>query len=249
MRESGNDLLTVWLSHWRIEKESLFSYVNGPFRKRLLRIIERAVINWSSRTISSHSANKRLTRVTHLMRLFSIWWKSSDRITWMFNSYWAPQPFNEHLKKDSMRRTNYLFNWESPANELRLRRAALMTVRYWAAFGGSFILLSIIGSTSPPESLWEAIPDCQFIRKIRQAISIRYASTRMIINFIKKHLYEAYWGQCTPWGGAIVRAPTNRHYLGSLFARITYKRRSLLTCAREMYCPVSPGGHCQPMEA
>ena len=29
------------------------------------------------------------------------------------------------------------------------------------------------------------IPDCQFIRKIRQAISIRYASMRMTINFIK----------------------------------------------------------------
>jgi hypothetical protein len=30
-----------------------------------------------------------------------------------------------------------------------------------------------------------AIPDCQFIREIRQAISIRYASIRMIIDFIK----------------------------------------------------------------
>jgi hypothetical protein len=30
-----------------------------------------------------------------------------------------------------------------------------------------------------------AILGCQFIRKIRQAISIRYASIRMAINFIK----------------------------------------------------------------
>jgi hypothetical protein len=30
-----------------------------------------------------------------------------------------------------------------------------------------------------------AIPGCQFIKKIRQAINIRYASTRMTINFIK----------------------------------------------------------------
>jgi hypothetical protein len=30
-----------------------------------------------------------------------------------------------------------------------------------------------------------AIPDCQFIREMRQAISIRYASMRIVINFIK----------------------------------------------------------------
>jgi hypothetical protein len=30
-----------------------------------------------------------------------------------------------------------------------------------------------------------AIPDCQFIKKIRQAISIRYANIRMAINFIE----------------------------------------------------------------
>jgi hypothetical protein len=30
-----------------------------------------------------------------------------------------------------------------------------------------------------------AIPDCQFIREIRQAISIRYVSIRMAINFIE----------------------------------------------------------------
>jgi hypothetical protein len=30
-----------------------------------------------------------------------------------------------------------------------------------------------------------AIPGCQFIRKMRQAISIRYASIRIAINFIK----------------------------------------------------------------
>jgi hypothetical protein len=30
-----------------------------------------------------------------------------------------------------------------------------------------------------------AIPGCQFIRKIRQAINIRYASIRIAINFIK----------------------------------------------------------------
>jgi hypothetical protein len=30
-----------------------------------------------------------------------------------------------------------------------------------------------------------AIPDCQFIKKIRQVISIRYASIRITINFIK----------------------------------------------------------------
>jgi hypothetical protein len=30
-----------------------------------------------------------------------------------------------------------------------------------------------------------AIPGCQFIKKIKQAISIRYASMRMAINFIK----------------------------------------------------------------
>jgi hypothetical protein len=30
-----------------------------------------------------------------------------------------------------------------------------------------------------------AIPDCQFIKEIRQAINIRYASIRMTINFIK----------------------------------------------------------------
>jgi hypothetical protein len=30
-----------------------------------------------------------------------------------------------------------------------------------------------------------AIPDCQFIKEIRQAINIRYASMRMAINFIK----------------------------------------------------------------
>jgi hypothetical protein len=30
-----------------------------------------------------------------------------------------------------------------------------------------------------------AIPDCQFIREIRQTINIRYASIRMTINFIK----------------------------------------------------------------
>jgi hypothetical protein len=29
------------------------------------------------------------------------------------------------------------------------------------------------------------IPDCQFIKKMRQVISIRYASTRIVINFIK----------------------------------------------------------------
>jgi hypothetical protein len=30
-----------------------------------------------------------------------------------------------------------------------------------------------------------AIPDCQFIKEIRQVINIRYASMRMAINFIK----------------------------------------------------------------
>jgi hypothetical protein len=30
-----------------------------------------------------------------------------------------------------------------------------------------------------------AIPDCQFIKEMRQAISIRYASIRIAINFIK----------------------------------------------------------------
>jgi hypothetical protein len=30
-----------------------------------------------------------------------------------------------------------------------------------------------------------AIPNCQFIREIRQVISIRYANIRIIINFIK----------------------------------------------------------------
>jgi hypothetical protein len=30
-----------------------------------------------------------------------------------------------------------------------------------------------------------AIPDCQFIREIRQVISIRYANMRITINFIK----------------------------------------------------------------
>jgi hypothetical protein len=30
-----------------------------------------------------------------------------------------------------------------------------------------------------------AIPDCQFIREIKQVINIRYANIRMIINFIK----------------------------------------------------------------
>jgi hypothetical protein len=30
-----------------------------------------------------------------------------------------------------------------------------------------------------------AISDCQFIRKIRQAINIRYANIRITINFIK----------------------------------------------------------------
>jgi hypothetical protein len=30
-----------------------------------------------------------------------------------------------------------------------------------------------------------AIPDCQFIREMRQVISIRYASIRMIIDFIE----------------------------------------------------------------
>jgi hypothetical protein len=30
-----------------------------------------------------------------------------------------------------------------------------------------------------------AIPDCQFLKEIRQAINIRYASIRITINFIK----------------------------------------------------------------
>jgi hypothetical protein len=30
-----------------------------------------------------------------------------------------------------------------------------------------------------------AIPNCQFIREIRQVISIRYANIRIVINFIK----------------------------------------------------------------
>jgi hypothetical protein len=30
-----------------------------------------------------------------------------------------------------------------------------------------------------------AIPNCQFIREIRQAINIRYANIRIVINFIK----------------------------------------------------------------
>jgi hypothetical protein len=36
-----------------------------------------------------------------------------------------------------------------------------------------------------------AIPDYQFIRKIRQAISIRYVSMRMAINFIENTYISA----------------------------------------------------------
>jgi hypothetical protein len=58
-----------------------------------------------------------------------------------------------------------------------------------------------------------AISDCQFIREMRQAISIRYASMRMAINFIKNTRIGILRIMYLFGGGAIVKAFINKDYL------------------------------------
>jgi hypothetical protein len=59
-----------------------------------------------------------------------------------------------------------------------------------------------------------AILGCQFIRKMRQAISIRYVSMRMTINFIQNTRIGTLRTMHL-WGGAIIKALINRDYLGN----------------------------------
>jgi hypothetical protein len=75
-----------------------------------------------------------------------------------------------------------------------------------------------------------AISGCQFIREIRQAINIRYASMRMAINFIKNTRIGTLKIMHPFEGGAIIRAFVNRDYLGDWFARITHERHSPFAC-------------------
>jgi hypothetical protein len=60
-----------------------------------------------------------------------------------------------------------------------------------------------------------AISGCQFIREIRQVISIRYASIRMIINFIKNTRISTLRTMHPFERGAIIRALINKDYLGN----------------------------------
>jgi hypothetical protein len=59
-----------------------------------------------------------------------------------------------------------------------------------------------------------AIPDYQFIKEMRQAISIRYASMRMIINFIKNIRIDTLRTMYLFKKGIIIKALANRDYLG-----------------------------------
>jgi hypothetical protein len=71
-----------------------------------------------------------------------------------------------------------------------------------------------------------AIPGCQFIREMRQAISIRYVSMRIAINFIENTRIGILRIMHPFGGGAIIRALINKDYFGVWFARITHEGHS-----------------------
>ena len=82
-----------------------------------------------------------------------------------------------------------------------------------------------------------AILDCQFIKEMRQAISIRYASMRMVINFIENIRIGTLRIMYLFGGGIIVRALTNKDYFGDWFARITHEGYNLFACIAPKILP------------